>query len=74
MANVITISKVQTIRSKQTPEIDEYVDDHLRHHPRSSAACLTIIRVNVHNLAQVANWRSLVKKTWELQSYPLFSN
>jgi hypothetical protein len=29
-------------------------------------------RVNVHNLAQVANWRSLVKTSLEMQSSPLF--
>jgi hypothetical protein len=29
-------------------------------------------RVNVHNLAQVANWRSLVKTFLELQTCPLF--
>jgi hypothetical protein len=29
-------------------------------------------RVNVHNLVQAANWRSLVKTSLELQSCPLF--
>jgi hypothetical protein len=29
-------------------------------------------RVNVHNLAQAVNWRSLVKTSLELQSRPLF--
>jgi hypothetical protein len=31
-----------------------------------------IVRVNAHNLAQAANWRSLVKTSLELQSCPLF--
>jgi hypothetical protein len=33
---------------------------------------VTSIRINVHNLAQVANWRSLVKTSLELQLCPLF--
>jgi hypothetical protein len=30
------------------------------------------IRLNVPNLAQVVNWRSLIKMSLELQSCPLF--
>jgi hypothetical protein len=37
-----------------------------------SAFCAGVIRVNVPNLAQVPNWRSLVKTSLELQSCPLF--
>jgi hypothetical protein len=33
---------------------------------------LFCLRVNVHNLTQVANWRGLIKTSLELQSCPLF--
>jgi hypothetical protein len=35
-------------------------------------AMSSTVRVNVPNLAQVLNWRSLVKTSLELQSCPLF--
>jgi hypothetical protein len=40
--------------------------------PCSFSAPFFTCRVNVHNLAQAANWRSVVKTSLELQTCPLF--
>jgi hypothetical protein len=45
---------------------------YLSSHVEVNALCSEVIRVNVHNLAQAANMRRLVKTSLELQSCPLF--
>jgi hypothetical protein len=54
--------------------LEKNKDDDLNNRPVTAKVGKkwAVKRVNVHNLAQAANWRSLVKMSLELQSCSLF--